>query len=580
MKPFAMNTGFFAGEVRYPGTKGHLNSADIFEFVAAAQSAGDSSASMTTHLGMIDLFVNNNLYPEKRGGLALSADRKFLDTHEFTWSHPVGSEEFYLLEDLSGFNDMVGAGGETFKLKFNSKKYDNHYILSPDPQSKEGQIVVTSDEIVRASDGGWIFTVRLRNTDSSNSFMPKQFLKAGTRFYMITTIDGEYNQTYSSLPSISGGERKYGSYVGTSGAQLHYSITRDAAVSRVPGKTMVSYDDFLNGVEMFFFKEGTLGWDLSYMTPEQRQSMNMYDAYKSAYGSESAATSQMRKDSMLYTWVPKVEMAAVKMLDRMREAEAMYSAGGLVEVDGPTKVRTVLGLFHQFMLGPNHSYDLPNFSLDMLEAVIASRYQGAGDFYGADNNIPTIKLRTGRGGISLVQNELSKYPARNGLMWTVDGIVQGIGGNNAALHFATPTFGSWRMKNGMANIMLEYEPSLDPQTTNNDINPMITRQSFGGGCYLSSYIFLIDDLSANTTGSNVKELLYAPDWDTRKSVLVGNLAYPGLNDSRTWQRSNLNPGFEVILQQRHKAYWLVDPHKSLIIKPYNPNTGKPIFHYE
>ena len=37
------------------------------------------------------------------------------------------------------------------------------------------------------------------------------------------------------------------------------------------------------------------------------------------------------------------------------------------------------------------------------------------------------------------------------------------------------------------------------------------------------------------------------------------------------------PGFEVYLEKRFKAYRLIDPTKSLLIKPINPNTGKVIF---
>jgi hypothetical protein len=37
------------------------------------------------------------------------------------------------------------------------------------------------------------------------------------------------------------------------------------------------------------------------------------------------------------------------------------------------------------------------------------------------------------------------------------------------------------------------------------------------------------------------------------------------------------PGFEVYVEKKLKAYRLVDPTKSLIIKPINPFTGKMIF---
>jgi hypothetical protein len=44
-----------------------------------------------------------------------------------------------------------------------------------------------------------------------------------------------------------------------------------------------------------------------------------------------------------------------------------------------------------------------------------------------------------------------------------------------------------------------------------------------------------------------------------------------------WQSSNNGPGFEVYIEKRMKAYHIKDITRSLLIKPYNPFTGKPIF---
>jgi viroplasmin and RNaseH domain-containing protein len=54
---------------------------------------------------------------------------------------------------------------------------------------------------------------------------------------------------------------------------------------------------------------------------------------------------------------------------------------------------------------------------------------------------------------------------------------------------------------------------------------------------------------------------------------------PNMSSSKSgpYQASNLNPGFEVYIEKRHKAYWVKDITKSLLIKPFNPRTGRPIF---
>lgn len=570
MLPVALNNGFFVSQTHF-NTRSHLDSTDVFQMMAHS-----GNGQQVTDLGVIDLFINSGYYPEKKSSFAMSAERMMLETHLFKWSHPISQEEFYVLEDLS-FVSEAGRGGEKFKVKMNSKKYDNGYILSPDPQGMF-QVLVTTDEIVKDGDGH-IFTFQLVGSNASDMFFPKEFLQQGTKFYFITTVGTEYSQTYSSIPTFGGGERTFSSYVGKSDAQLHYSITRDAAMTSLPNKVLVPYDQFLEGIEMFEFSPGTLGWEISYKTPEEKMGNSIYDAYSRVHGTMARGRQAMVRDAALYSWTPKVEMIAVKLLDQMRDMEAIYGTGGTVDFDGPTKGQRVLGLFHQFMLGANVSYSLQNFSLDFLENIITQRNQGRREYYGSDPNETVFTFRTGRGGIAMAQAEILKYPARAGLLWNTEGIIKNIGGNNANLHFETPSFGSWRMKNGMGTIKLVYEASLDPQTTNALVNPMVTTTNGMGGHFLSSYIFILESLAADVEGGNVKELLYGPDWEVRKSVTQGKLAYPGLGTQTFWQRSNHSAGFEVDFEQRHKSYWLCDPTKSLVVKPYNPYTGKPIFQY-
>jgi hypothetical protein len=91
-------------------------------------------------------------------------------------------------------------------------------------------------------------------------------------------------------------------------------------------------------------------------------------------------------------------------------------------------------------------------------------------------------------------------------------------------------------------------------------------------------MFFIEDLAAGMDGANVKELLYGPDYDVWGMYENGRLAYPG--SPTTGGRhagSRTNPGFSVFLHQRSKGYHLVDPTRSLVIRPFNPETGRPLF---
>ena len=568
MKPLSLSGGVFMRQTDYPTVKGHMDSADLFSFF--------QDKPEPTDMGMVEYFVNSGFMPERSTSLAMNAERVYLNGHDFKYRHPTTEKEFFILEDLSGTSE-AGRSGAKFKLKFNTKKYDNGWIITPDPQSR-WHLLITTDTIEDDGDG-FIYTVQLKTYNRNDSFFPKYLLARNTRFFPISTIDSEYNQTYSSIPEFGGGIREFVSYVGTSGSQLHYSVTRDAAMGKVGRDTMFNYQQFLDGIETFQFKPGSLGYNLSYKTPEEKKAFNgdVSAMYRKSYGSN--AETQMRADSVLNAWAPKVEMLAVKLLNQMIETDAFYGSGGRMNFDGPTDTQTTLGLFHQFMLGNTHNYNLNSLSLEYFESIITNRLEGKME-YNPSSVGPTVVIKSGRGGIAAIQSMLLKLPANSGLLWTVDGIVQNVGKNNAALHFATPKFISWEMRSGLATLKFEYEPSLDPQTANQSINPIVPVNGAVGGNRLSSYIYIIEDLSASTSGSNVKEMVYGPDWDIRKSVMVGKLNYPGLGSGNgMWQRSNNGPGFEVYFEQRHKAYWLVDPTKSLVIKPLNPFTGKPIFEY-
>ena len=141
----------------------------------------------------------------------------------------------------------------------------------------------------------------------------------------------------------------------------------------------------------------------------------------------------------------------------------------------------------------------------------------------------------------------------------------------------------WTADSGL-RFRVDYEPSLDPEQANDLINPIVPMQMGVGGFRLSSYVFIIDDLTANDTASdgspNVCELFYGPDWQLRQSYTNGKLAYPGSEDANgRWHMTPGIAGFNVNMWLKNKAYWLKDPTKSLVLKPNNPLTGKTIFDY-
>jgi hypothetical protein len=568
--PISLNGGVFIRQMEYPTVKSHLDSSNLFEFFGNNKEV--------TNLGMVDYFANKGYLPQNMTRMG-TVERKFLDSHEFMYSYPTAQKEFYVVEDLS-LTDKPGIGRSKFRAKFNTRKYDNLWIVTPDTQLPVS-LYVTEDEIERDGDG-WIYTFGLLGENVDGRHWKKEFLAPGVKYFGTGTLDSEYNQTRSSIPEFSGGKRDFMSWVGYDSQQLHYSITREAAKTPVPGSNLRNYDAFLETVQTFQFVPGSLGYELSMKSPEEKLSFgnDVTRMYNAAYGS-AMGERQMATDSLLNVWAPKVEMLGMKLLAQNIETQAYYSSGGTVNVDGPTDAKRALGLFHQYMLGNTSNYNIGHMTREFLETIAISRIQGK-EPYSPDGMGPEIVLRTGKGGLSIVHNFLKGLPAQYALLWTTDNIVQNLGGNNRNLHFASPRFNSW-MSDAGVRFRVEYEPSLDPETANHITNPIVPVNAGVGGFRLSSYIFIIEDLTGNNTDggeSNVCELLYRPDWQLRQSYTNGKLAYPGSEDANgRWHRIPGIAGFDVTLEMRNKAYWLKDPTKSLVIKPIDPFTGKPIFEY-
>lgn len=550
--------------------RGHLDSTDVFEMF---------SNQSVTNFGMIDYFAQKGLVVMPQLSRLGKMERKMLPGHEFTYSHPLAAKEFVLVEDLSN-TDRPGLGGSTFKLKFNSRKFDNGWRITADYHEPIA-LQITSDEIVRDGDF-WIYTVKLlgQNAGDMSTYFNKALLRPNAKFYPLGTSGGEYNQVYSSIPEFSGGERTFMQHVGHGESQIRFSVTRDAAMTNVLTSSLQNYDNYLKVMQIFEFRPGTLGYDLSLNTLEQQTHIDVIGSYKRAYGSR--ADNQIIKDTILNSWLPRVEMIALKTLVQSQEVKAWWSPGGTTNLDGPTHAKESLGLFHQYMLGHISPYQINYLTLQQLETIITSRLTGREDFDPSSLK-PHIQMRTGKGGLSLIHRLTQNLPSQNGLLWGVEGILKGIGDDNRKLFFDAPYIASWTTASGI-RISIDWEPSLDPTTASEVVNPMLPLNDGSGGYRLSSYMFVIDDLTANNTAedgsSNICELMYGPDWDVRKSFTNGKLAYPGSElPNGTWSKTPGIAGFQVDLELKDKAYWLKDPTKSLIIMPINPKTGKPLFNH-
>jgi hypothetical protein len=568
--PISLNGGIYLRETDYATVRSSLDSSNIFEFFG--------NQSNVTDMGMLDFYANRGFMPVRAAKMA-NVKREFVKTNTWKYSYPMGQKEFYVVEDLSA-TDKPGVAGGKFRVKFNSKMYGNGWIITPDVQFPLS-LLITEDEIERDGDG-WIHTLKMVGENITQKHWKKDFLKLGTKYFGRTTVHTEYTQTFADIPEYGGAKREYLMHVGTSDANLKYEVTRTAAKSMVPTSGFKSYDEYQSVIQTYEFAPGTLGYNLSMLSPQEQQTFNGDVAmmYKKRYGKD--AEYAMSQDApLLNVWQPKIEYLGATLLDQMVDNEAYYGSGGTINFDGRTDTKMPLGLFSQYMLGNTSNYNIGFMTKENFESHITSRLIGHEQF-SPDGNGPEVVVRTGKGGLAQVHNFLKDQPKEYGLEWDSTGIIQGTGGNNRNLAFMAPRFNRWMSASGV-RFRVEYEPTLDPIEASDIVNPMVTVNNGVNGLRLSSYIYIIDDLSSNNTGpdgSNICEVLYEPDYQLRRWWENGQLAYPGTeSQGGGWGGSARHPGFVVYMALKHKALWLKDPTKSFMLKPINPATGVPIFEY-
>jgi hypothetical protein len=565
-----LQNGVFLRETTY-NTTSHVAQSSAFSLL-------NGEKSPATDLGVISLFANRGFLPTNVDTINFRTDRMVLDSKEFTWGVPTGSRTFNVVDVITEGADL-GRAGETFQVLMSHKQYDVNWVLSSNPALPYA-LAVVENPIPYGEH--YIYTFKCIHANNIDYGYPRELLTKGSPLFGIRTLDSEYNRNYSSLPTIQGGSRKYMSYVGNTKQQLHYTVTREGAMLHVGDKTKKMMDDHLKVIESYVFRPGSLGYDFQNLSPEERMSnfgtTDVMSAYMSMSRTNSVAKTRFANDTVLSAWVPRIEAIAMATLKNMVNASAFYNAGGQLNIDGVTNTgASTLGLYHQMMLGNTQDFNIQHFTIEMMEAAITTRLAGRVQ---ADplGNPPTISIKTGRGGISMVQAALDNQVSRKGQIWNAEPYVQNLQGSVNTLFYNTPAFTHYKMRNNMAILRFEYDPALDPMDANPLVNPTVTMTNGVSGNRLSSYMFFIESLDANLEGANVKEVVYGPESEIWGMYHNGRLAYPGSNSSGMMHQGDPNnPGYSVHFFLADIAYWLVDPTKSLVFRPINPITGKPIF---
>jgi len=550
--PLTLQNGIYL-QTREFSQGSHLDSAHLLMMEAGR-------AKDTTDLGMITPWITTG-YLDRPGMWNLIGQGKnrllYSEGTIYKWQQPLAEEPTYILEDISS-TVKPGLDNTEFQIKLNKRTFGNSAIISA---NKFGglELYVTAREIRQDGDG-FIYWVKMNSVNKKYKWFPKELLTAGTVFFQTGSVIGEYGQTYNDFGDIKSGYREFYNYVGEGYANQHFTVTRDAALSKVSTASVKSLQEYKKVIELYQLRPGSAAYDIS------RQGQSPLQVYMEAGMTQKDASKQVQQDIVKRAWIPEVEALAMKMVERDVEHYAMWGSGGTLDVEGKTQVRLPIGLFHQLNLGPTYNFNIPKFQLSKLDAWITSRLKDKIDPYGSN----IIRIGTGRGGLKLVRKQIKDVALSGGL--TFDSAKYIKGDDNMKLYLDEPNFLSYRMSFGI--VQFEHVPALDPVVANDIENPIVD------GERLSSYMFIIDDLTASN--DNIHEIVYGPDFDFHHFYINGRMNYmdsSNFNSSKSgpYQASNTGPGFEVYIEKRHKCYWVKDITRSLLIKPFNPFTGRPLF---
>lgn len=555
INPYLLQNGIYL-QTREFNQEFHLDKAHLLRMQGGMEKAG------ATDLGMITPWITTG-YLERPGMFDMikgGANRIFADSHIYKWQSPIAEQPTYSLGDISN-QEKPGQDGAKFKIKLNKRSFGHGAIIAVDKFSQV-ELYVTDDEIYGDESSGYIVTVKLHTTSGKYRYWPKEYLTSGTIYWQKGSVMGEYGQKYNDLGNIKTGYREFYNYVGEGTAHVYFEVTRDAAYSKISSDAVRSLQEYRKVIEMYQFTPGS---PLSDAALRGESPVNYLMREKGM--SKNKAMSTFYNDLVKQAWIPEVEALAMRKIEMDVEMMAIWGAGGMIEVEGKTAVHMPVGLFHQVNLGSTFSYNIPLFNLEKIEAYLTSRVKDKIDPYGAN----VLTVGTGRAGLKLVRPQILERVKQAGLFIDDGGGRYLKGNDNQKMYADLPNFLSYRWEFGI--IQFVHVPALDPIIANELENPMF------GGERLSSYIFIVDDLSAD--GNNVYEVVYGPDWDYSHRFINGKMNYLDVKSSSSsfaaFQSSNNHPGFQVFMEKRHKAYWIKDITKSLLIKPINPRTGKPIF---
>lgn len=290
------------------------------------------------HLGLINLSRGVENYPVPmyvgmiKNGATISVNGP---NGTFRYDMPVSKSD--VIQTILDTSDqyMPGRDGGIFKIAFNHKFEPNDIITYS--ATRGCQLMVSSEWEIKKINGGWLHYVRMVNMERAK-FFPKQFLKAGVKYWKITDGLGEYSTQFSS---VSGSDRagtikcefQLGNHRGVESYTTMY-----AAMKRMSAAT-IDTQNFMDRVERRLYEmrqanDGDLA-DIAVLTKSVRGANGQISGLRKGAGGLIANT---------------MEVLALAELQKMEANELMFQRAGVI-IDNNSVIRKNEGLYHQLRRG-------------------------------------------------------------------------------------------------------------------------------------------------------------------------------------------------------------------------------------
>lgn len=539
--PNLLKQGLLVQDKQYYSPNTHITESNLFSAGIKKEVPMDDLGLVKTWTQMFkDVQPLYNFDQIAKTTLSVESDRGI------TWSTAITLENPIIVADLSE-SDKPGVDGQEFKVAFN-KPFSVTNVITYDHIYNDFQLLITQEPY---KDGDyWVHHLKIDGIAAKNSYLSKEFLTPGTKYYKITSKRGDNNDTVASTFQSEIGERLWTYRLSNTEIAKTFSIDKKSLIQLQAGKSKDCGSNY-RVWELYKFKPGSDAYKYMIGEPSTNMSKIVNNVYK---GDISAA----KADIAGKNWFMEIERATMDQLMYEWTMNLMWGTGGTTSVQYDT-MQTSPGLYWQHRnYGTVQKYNLSTMSLDYLRSRIEMHFKHKMDLQAEGE----ILFKVGAGLYEFIQKEIQKEFGTSGAVIQVGESNRFLSGDRFNLDY-TMRFKSFFLRSfPKMKITIIHEPALDPVHANDISNPYVTKHY-----RLSSFTGIIYDLN-DIEADNIKLVKWAYDDKLRYQKLIGNIDWADQNS--TFISSGNFPGIKGTMSLRHANMLLIDPTKSLMFELINP----------